>query len=141
MLLSHLRDTPREARGWRLWFSVWAVGALGISRGLDEGIISGVLKQHSFIKTFGFDDNSPQEATIVVKESGHHHFVPGRPIASLGRGSEPVDELYATSASLSAAALTPAIWCCLRPVQPSHSPSTNFFLTSTGNTPTFFLPS
>lgn len=65
MLLSHLRDTPREARGWRLWFSAWAVGALGISRGLDEGIISGVLKQHSFIKTFGFDDNSPQEATIA----------------------------------------------------------------------------
>ncbi|KAJ1023229.1 hypothetical protein NDA16_003382 [Ustilago loliicola] len=65
MLLSHLRDTPREARGWRLWFSAWAVGALGISRGLDEGIISGVLKQHSFIDTFGFDDNSPQEATIA----------------------------------------------------------------------------
>ena len=65
MLLSHLRDTPREARGWRLWFSAWAVGALGISRGLDEGIISGVLKQHSFIETFGFDDNSPQEATIA----------------------------------------------------------------------------
>lgn len=65
MLLSHLRDTPREARGWRLWFSAWAVGALGISRGLDEGIISGVLKQHSFINTFGFDDNSPQEATIA----------------------------------------------------------------------------
>lgn len=65
MLLSHLRDTPREARGWRLWFSAWAVGALGISRGLDEGIISGCLKQHAFIKTFGFDDNSPQEATIA----------------------------------------------------------------------------
>ncbi|SPO29361.1 related to Quinate permease [Ustilago trichophora] len=65
MLLSHLRDTPIEARGWRLWFCAWAVGALGISRGLDEGIISGVLKQHSFIKTFGFDDNSPQEATIA----------------------------------------------------------------------------
>ncbi|SYW80273.1 related to Quinate permease [Ustilago bromivora] len=65
MLLSHLRDTPREARGWRLWFSAWAVGTLGISRGLDEGIISGVLKQHSFIDTFGFDDNSPQEATIA----------------------------------------------------------------------------
>ncbi|SNX85661.1 related to Quinate permease [Melanopsichium pennsylvanicum] len=65
MLLAHLRDTPREARGWRLWFSAWAVGALGISRGLDEGIISGVLKQHSFVNTFGFDDNSPQEATIA----------------------------------------------------------------------------
>lgn len=65
MLLSHLQESPRETRGWRLWFSAWAVGALGISRGLDEGVISGVLKQHTFIETFGFDDNSPQEATIA----------------------------------------------------------------------------
>ncbi|PWY97030.1 MFS general substrate transporter [Testicularia cyperi] len=65
MLLSHLKDTPREARGWRLWASACAVGALGIARGLDEGIISGCLKQHSFINTFGFNDNSPQEATIA----------------------------------------------------------------------------
>ncbi|PWN53142.1 general substrate transporter [Violaceomyces palustris] len=65
MLLSHFKDTPAEARTWRLWFSAWAIGALGISRGLDEGIVSGILRHQSFKHKFHFDEDSDREATIA----------------------------------------------------------------------------
>ncbi|CAO1627748.1 unnamed protein product [Sympodiomycopsis kandeliae] len=65
-LLSHLKEVPSPSRSWiHLWWPAWTIGALGISRGLDEGIISGVLHQESFKSAFSFKSDSAVENDIA----------------------------------------------------------------------------
>ena len=65
-LLSHLKEVPSASRSWiHLWWPAWTIGALGIARGLDEGIISGVLNQKSFKSAFHFEENSSVENDIA----------------------------------------------------------------------------
>ncbi|UZJ52938.1 hypothetical protein CBS101457_002258 [Exobasidium rhododendri] len=66
MLLSHLREVPKQSRSWiHLWWPAWTMGALGIARGLDEGIIAGVLTQKSFKSAFQFESDSAVENDIA----------------------------------------------------------------------------
>lgn len=64
-LLSHISEVPKASRSWiHLWWPAWTIGALGIARGLDEGIISGVLQQDSFKTAFSFKSDSAVENDI-----------------------------------------------------------------------------
>jgi MFS family permease len=50
--------TPREILNWRLWYAVLLFGLLGAARGFDEGNVSGMVSQLSFISQFGLHDPS-----------------------------------------------------------------------------------
>ncbi|KAF1808671.1 MFS quinate transporter-like protein [Eremomyces bilateralis CBS 781.70] len=56
MYKDKLKDTPREALNWRLWYGVLVFGLMGAARGLDEGLIGTSSTQPSFINRFGLKD-------------------------------------------------------------------------------------
>ncbi|KAJ4288445.1 hypothetical protein N0V90_011680 [Kalmusia sp. IMI 367209] len=52
----NLKDTPKEALNWRLWYGVFVFGLMGAARGIDEGLIGTTAELDPFIKKFGLDD-------------------------------------------------------------------------------------
>lgn len=47
-----MADTPSEVLNWRLYWSVFVFGILGASRGLDEGLVGGMVGMKSFHNEF-----------------------------------------------------------------------------------------
>ncbi|CAO1626779.1 unnamed protein product [Parajaminaea phylloscopi] len=65
-LLTHLGEVDPKSRSWlHLWWPAWTIGALGVARGLDEGIISGVITQESFKHAFSVEEDSAMENDIA----------------------------------------------------------------------------
>lgn len=64
--LRHLKEVDPRSRSWiRLWWPVWTIGLLGMARGLDEGLISGIITQKSFKSAFDFEAGSELENNIA----------------------------------------------------------------------------
>lgn len=57
----NLKDTPREALNWRLWYGVFVFGLMGAARGIDEGLIGTTAELDPFIRKFGLEDESKSE--------------------------------------------------------------------------------
>ncbi|CAI7583453.1 unnamed protein product [Penicillium bialowiezense] len=68
-LFSHLRlsDTPKEIFNYRLFWSVGVFGILGAGRGIDEGLVGGMVSLKSFKDEFPLEVGSPSE--IANRES------------------------------------------------------------------------
>ncbi|KAJ5591414.1 Major facilitator superfamily domain general substrate transporter [Penicillium hetheringtonii] len=56
-----IRDTPDEAFNWKLFWSAAVFGLLGASRGLDEGLVGGMVSLESFKNEFRLEDGSSSE--------------------------------------------------------------------------------
>ncbi|CAI6336465.1 unnamed protein product [Periconia digitata] len=54
----NLKDTPKEALNWRLWYGVFVFGLMGAARGIDEGLIGTTAELVPFQKKFGLEDPS-----------------------------------------------------------------------------------
>jgi sugar porter (SP) family MFS transporter len=52
----NLKDTPKEALNWRLWYGVFVFGLMGAARGIDEGLIGTTAELKPFIDKFGLED-------------------------------------------------------------------------------------
>lgn len=52
----NLKDTPKEALNFRLWYGVFVFGLMGAARGLDEGLIGTTTTLTPFVKHFGLKD-------------------------------------------------------------------------------------
>ncbi|KAH7305422.1 general substrate transporter [Stachybotrys elegans] len=60
-----LQETPKEALNWRLFWGTFIFGILGASRGLDEGLVGGMITLQSFKNEFGIQNKSEhQEAQV-----------------------------------------------------------------------------
>ncbi|KAK3209169.1 hypothetical protein GRF29_69g988652 [Pseudopithomyces chartarum] len=57
----NLKDTPKEALNWRLWYGVFVFGLMGAARGIDEGLIGTTAELTPFIEKFGLEDPSKSE--------------------------------------------------------------------------------
>lgn len=57
----NLKDTPKEALNWRLWYGVFVFGLMGAARGIDEGLIGTTAELTPFIKKFGLEDPNKSE--------------------------------------------------------------------------------
>ncbi|KAK9350680.1 hypothetical protein V1523DRAFT_458027 [Lipomyces doorenjongii] len=53
-----MADMPKEILNWRLYWSVAVFGILGASRGLDEGLVGGMVNMASFKTQFHLDKGS-----------------------------------------------------------------------------------
>ncbi|KAL4913662.1 general substrate transporter [Aspergillus aurantiobrunneus] len=60
-LASALDATPKEVLNWRLYWSTFVFGILGASRGLDEGLVGGMVSLQSFKNEFPLEQGSEQE--------------------------------------------------------------------------------
>lgn len=65
-----LADTPSEVLNWRLYWSVFVFGILGASRGLDEGLVGGMVGMKSFHNEFHMgagteDEQANRESNIT----------------------------------------------------------------------------
>ncbi|KAI1339141.1 general substrate transporter [Xylariaceae sp. FL0016] len=60
-------DTPREVLNWRLYWSTFVFGLLGASRGLDEGLVGGMVSLQSFSDEFHMTEGT--EAEQASRES------------------------------------------------------------------------
>lgn len=56
---------PKNVFNWRLWFAVISFGLLGAARGIDEGLITGVLSSEDFKKTISLSSYSEVEQTNI----------------------------------------------------------------------------
>lgn len=56
-----LADTPSEVLNWRLYWSTFVFGILGASRGLDEGLVGGMVGMKSFKEEFHLEEGSKDE--------------------------------------------------------------------------------
>ena len=65
MFMQHIKSTPREALNWRLAFAMSVFGFLGMSRGSDEGIISGIQESPAWRRTYGIEAGSSTESNVV----------------------------------------------------------------------------
>ncbi|UTT93884.1 hypothetical protein NDA17_003429 [Ustilago hordei] len=63
---AHFSETPSAALNWRLAFAVVGMGLLGASRGIDEGIIGGMISQKTFEKAFGIPAKSNKESNVTA---------------------------------------------------------------------------
>ncbi|SJX61993.1 related to Quinate permease [Sporisorium reilianum f. sp. reilianum] len=63
---AHFSETPKSALNWRLAFAVVGMGLLGASRGIDEGLIGGIITQKTFEKTFGIPAKSNKESNVTA---------------------------------------------------------------------------
>ncbi|EGU87379.1 hypothetical protein NW760_010869 [Fusarium oxysporum] len=57
-----MADTPSEVMNWRLYWSTFVFGA---SRGLDEGLVGGMVTLKSFQEEFGLDHGSEEHQAQV----------------------------------------------------------------------------
>lgn len=62
-----LADTPKEVLNWRLYWCTFVFGILGASRGLDEGLVGGMVGMKSFKHAFHMEEGS--KADIANRES------------------------------------------------------------------------
>ncbi|EWG55361.1 hypothetical protein FVEG_13371 [Fusarium verticillioides 7600] len=60
-----MADTPSEVMNWRLYWSTFVFGVLGASRGLDEGLVGGMVTLKSFKEEFGLDHGSEEHQAQV----------------------------------------------------------------------------
>lgn len=65
-----LADTPKQVLNWRLYWSTFVFGILGASRGLDEGLVGGMVGMKSFKHEFPMeqgtkDEQANRESTIT----------------------------------------------------------------------------
>ena len=67
----HDENSPRQIYNWTLYYCAFIFGILGASRGLDEGSVSGLLYQESFLTSpyFGFADPNKTEDDLANLES------------------------------------------------------------------------
>jgi MFS family permease len=56
-----LADTPKQVLNWRLYWSTFVFGILGASRGLDEGLVGGMVGMKSFKHEFPMEEGSKAE--------------------------------------------------------------------------------
>ncbi|KAK8079397.1 Major facilitator superfamily domain- general substrate transporter [Apiospora hydei] len=56
-----LNETPKEVLNWRLYWSTFVFGILGASRGLDEGLVGGMVSLKSFSSEFGMKVGTEDE--------------------------------------------------------------------------------
>lgn len=56
--------TPKEIYNFRLWLCLFVFGIFGSARGYDEGYISAVTEQVSFINLFNLEDPNQSEALL-----------------------------------------------------------------------------
>ncbi|OJJ07809.1 hypothetical protein ASPVEDRAFT_107389, partial [Aspergillus versicolor CBS 583.65] len=61
-----LRDTPREVLNWKLFWSAAVFGLLGLSRGLDEGLVGGMTSLQSFKDEFRLEEGSEGHQANVL---------------------------------------------------------------------------
>ncbi|CAJ2502681.1 Uu.00g100750.m01.CDS01 [Anthostomella pinea] len=55
------RDTPSEVFNWKLYWGCFVFGILGAGRGLDEGLVGGMITLQSFKNEFPLDEGSASE--------------------------------------------------------------------------------
>ncbi|KAJ4138772.1 hypothetical protein NW768_002645 [Fusarium equiseti] len=60
-----MAETPSEVLNWRLYWSTFVFGILGASRGLDEGLVGGMVNLKSFKSEFDLDEGSKQHQAQV----------------------------------------------------------------------------
>lgn len=63
---AHFSETPKSALNWRLALAVVGMGLLGASRGIDEGLIGGMISQKTFEKDFGIPAKSNKESNVTA---------------------------------------------------------------------------
>ncbi|CDS82335.1 related to Quinate permease [Sporisorium scitamineum] len=63
---AHFSETPKSALNWRLALAVVGMGLLGASRGIDEGLIGGMISQKTFEKNFGIPAKSSKESNVTA---------------------------------------------------------------------------
>ncbi|SPO22093.1 related to Quinate permease [Ustilago trichophora] len=63
---AHFSETPKSALNWRLAFAVIGMGLLGASRGIDEGLIGGMISQKTFEKEFNIVAKSNKESNVTA---------------------------------------------------------------------------
>ncbi|KAJ5273694.1 Major facilitator superfamily domain general substrate transporter [Penicillium angulare] len=61
-----LHDTPREVLNWKLFWSTAVFGLLGASRGLDEGLVGGMVSLQSFKDEFHLNAGSATHQASVL---------------------------------------------------------------------------
>jgi MFS family permease len=59
---AELADTPSEVLNWRLYWSTFVFGILGASRGLDEGLVGGMVGMKSFKHEFPAMEQGSEDA-------------------------------------------------------------------------------
>ncbi|RGP63969.1 hypothetical protein FSPOR_8297 [Fusarium sporotrichioides] len=60
-----MAETPSEVLNWRLYWSTFVFGILGASRGLDEGLVGGMVSLKSFKEEFNLDAGSEHHQAQV----------------------------------------------------------------------------
>ncbi|UZP43416.1 hypothetical protein NXS19_011232 [Fusarium pseudograminearum] len=60
-----MAETPSEVLNWRLYWSTFVFGILGASRGLDEGLVGGMVSLKSFKSEFDLDAGSEHHQAQV----------------------------------------------------------------------------
>ncbi|KAJ9478017.1 Quinate permease [Pseudozyma hubeiensis] len=63
---AHFSETPSSALNWRLAVAVVGMGLLGASRGIDEGLIGGMISQKTFEKVFHIPAKSNKESNVTA---------------------------------------------------------------------------
>ncbi|RFU79739.1 major facilitator superfamily domain, general substrate transporter [Trichoderma arundinaceum] len=58
-------DEPKAIFNWRLWFAVCSFGLMGAARGIDEGLIAGVVASSQFQSLVGIADRNAAEAASI----------------------------------------------------------------------------
>lgn len=61
-----MADTPKEVFNWRLYWSTFVFGILGAARGLDEGLVSGMVALKSFTSEFNIKQGSAEQQAQVT---------------------------------------------------------------------------
>ncbi|KAJ5690511.1 Major facilitator superfamily domain general substrate transporter [Penicillium macrosclerotiorum] len=61
-----LHDTPRNVLNWKLFWSAAIFGLLGASRGLDEGLVGGMVSLESFKTEFRLEEGSESHQASVL---------------------------------------------------------------------------
>lgn len=64
-LVQHISSTPREALNWRVFFAIFAIGLLGISRGGDEGTVGSMTASKSWQNEYHVLKGSSQQSNVV----------------------------------------------------------------------------
>ena len=64
----NLKETPKAALNWRLWYGVFVFGLMGAARGIDEGLIGTTSELAPFRQKFGLDDpdKSPHDIADLL---------------------------------------------------------------------------
>jgi hypothetical protein len=58
-------NEPKAIFNWRLWFAVCSFGLMGTARGIDEGLIAGVVASNQFQRLIGIADRNALEAASI----------------------------------------------------------------------------